>query len=202
MSGSDKYHRDDLEVAPSEIAEPVTPYGSKTLPYPQHVAWLVGQELSRLEDRYAGRGRSLADLGLPEEIAERMVATLPSPSPWDDLLGPFYGPGQVAAILGNISRQAVADRRQRRTLLGLKTADNHWVYPVFQFDRHNSVLTGLPEVLQILAASDIDDWSLAGWLMSSLSSLRDRTPIDWLRGGEDSGTLLAVTRDAARRFAQ
>ncbi len=194
--------RDDRKAVASEIAEPAAEYGSEGLPYSQHVAWLVGQELSRLEARYAGRGRSLADLGPPREVAERMIATLPSSSRWDDLLGPFYGPGQVAKVLGNISRQAVADRRQRRTLLGLKTDDGHWVYPVFQFDRRNSVLAGLSEVLRILAGSGVDDWSLAGWLMSTLSSLRGQTPIEWLRLGRDRATLLTVTRDAARRFTQ
>ncbi len=186
----------------SEIAEPVAQYRPEEMPYPEHVAWLVGQELNRLESRYAGQGRSLADLGAPQELAERMVATLPSPSPWDDLIGPFYGPAQVARVLGNVSRQAVADRRQRRTLLGLKTADGHWVYPLFQFDRCNRVLAGLPELLRILAASGIDDWSLAGWLASPLRSLGGRTPIECLRSERDAETLRAVTRDAARRFAQ
>lgn len=202
VSQDGSYELDGQEAAASEVAQPVAEYVSEPVSYPEHVAWLVGQELRRLEARYAGRGRSLADLGPPREVAERMVATLPSPSRWDDLLGPFYGPGQVAAMLGKISRQAVADRRQRRTLLGLKTVDGHWVYPVFQFDRHNEVLAGLPEILQILAASGLDDWSLAGWLMSPLRSLRGCTPVDWLRSGEDSATLVAVTRDAAHRFAQ
>ncbi len=171
-------------------------------PYPEHVAWLVGQELDQLEARYAERGRSLAELGPPQEVAHRMVASLPSPSPWDELLGPFYGPGQVATVLGNISRQAVAERRQRRTLLGLRTADRHWVYPLFQFDRRNRVLKRLPELLRILGESGIDDWSLAGWLMSPLRSLNGRTAIEWLREEGDPATLLEVTRDAARRFAQ
>ncbi len=190
------------KAAPSEIAEPAARYRFEAPPYSEHVAWLVGQELDRLEARYAERGRSLAELGPPQEVAERMVASLPSPSRWDKLLGPFYGPSQVAKVLGNISRQAVAERRQRRTLLGLRTADRRWVYPLFQFDRRNRVLAGLPEVLRILADSGIDDWSLAGWLMSPLRSLAGRTAVEWLRDGRDSTTLLDVTRDAAHRFAQ
>ena len=193
---------EDSSPIPSEIAEPAAQYRTEVMPYPEHVAWLVGQELNRLETQYAGLGRSLAELGAPQELAERMVSTLPSPSPWDDLIGPFYGPAQIARLLGDVSRQAVADRRQRRTLLGLKTADGHWVYPIFQFDRHNRVISGLPELLRILAASGIDDWSLAGWLASPLRSLGGRTPIEWLRNEGDPETLRAVTRDAAHRFAQ
>jgi len=169
--------------------------------FPSQVASLVGQQLDRLEARYAEQGRSLEEIGSPQELAERMVAAVPDPSPWNELLGPFYQPGQVAKMLGGISRQAVADRRQRHTLLGLKTADGHWVYPAFQFDTRNKVLSGLSETLRILAASDIDDWSLAGWLMSSFRSLGDKTPIEWLRSGDDLETLLVVVRDAANRFA-
>ncbi len=194
--------KEDSHPAPSEIAEPAGNYRLDEMPYPEHVAWLVGQELKRLETRYAGQGRSLAELGAPQVLAERMVSTLPDPSPWDDLIGPFYRSAQVARVLGGISRQAVADRRLRRTLLGLKTADGYWVYPVFQFDRRNRVLSGLPELLRILAASGIDDWSLAGWLASPLRWLGGRTPIEWLRSERDAETLRAITRDAARRFAQ
>ncbi|MCP3958725.1 MAG: hypothetical protein GY719_12800 [bacterium] len=207
-SGTKSDDRGPREAAPrqaglaDEIAEPTGHYGSAEIPYPEHVAWLVGQELGRLEARYAGSGRSLAELGSPREVAERMVATLPSPSPWDELLGSFYGPGQVARVLGNVSRQAIADRRRRCTLLGLKTADGHWVYPVFQFDDDHRVLAGLPALLRILTASGIDDWSLAGWLTSPLRSLEGLTAIDWLRDGHDPETLAQVTRDAASRFAQ
>lgn len=67
-------------------------------------------------------GRSLEELGSPEELAERMVATVPEPSPWGEL-GPFYSTRKVAKLLGGVSRQAIADRRKRGTLLGLRTAD-------------------------------------------------------------------------------
>lgn len=188
--------------APSEIAETAGRYHVEPAPFPEQVAWLVGVHLNELESSYAERGRSLADLASPQELAERMVAIVPRPSRWDDFLGPFYGPAQVAEILGGISRQAVAERRQRHTLLGLKTADGHWVYPVFQFDERNSVRAGLPDLLQTLAASGVDDWSLAGWLVSPLRSLDGRTPIEWLRQRRDLATLLEVGRDAARRFSR
>ena len=186
---------------PSEIAEPAPQYQVEVT-FPDEVTWLIGRQLSQLEESYSEQGRSLADLGSPQELAERMVAAVPRPSPWNEVLGPFYGPGQVAEVLGGISRQAVADRRQRRTLLGLKTADGHWVYPLFQFDARNTVLAGLAETLQILAPSGVDDWSLAGWLTSPLRSLSQRTPIEWLAQGKALETLLDVARDAARRFAR
>ncbi len=187
---------------PSEIAQEISPYGltEPAHPYPEQVAELVFRQLGELETRYAEGGRSLKELGSPEELAERMVATVPEPSPWGEL-GPFYSTSKVTKLLGGVSRQAIADRRKRGTLLGLRTADGVWVYPAFQFDDHHVVLNGLPEMLRILRTSEVDEWTLASWLTSPMRSLGDRSPIDWLRRGEDREILLTLVRDAARRFS-
>ncbi len=195
-------------IPPSTIAEPIAAYGAPAAAPRAGVAFewrLVEAVLTKVRDlagRYAAGGRSLAELGSPEELAARMVDTLPSPSPWNDHIGPFYSAQQIGRVLGGISRQAVAERRSRRTLLALRTADGALVYPTFQFDDHQRVLPGLAEVLQALAASGVDDWTLAGWLCSPLTSLGRKTPVEWLRSGGDPARLVAVARDAARRFAQ
>lgn len=194
---------------PSEIAQNVAVYDadfpamstSAVQDLLASVVDRVASALSRLERRYSAQGRSLAELGPAEELADRMVAALPSPSPWNEL-GPFYSSAKVAKLLGGISRQAVADRRARGTLLGLKTADGAWVYPDFQFDEHHAVLPGLAEIVKVLASSGVDEWTLASWLTSPMRSLDDLSPIEWLRRGEDQATLRAVAEDAARRFAQ
>ena len=85
-----------------------------------------------------------------------MLQAVPTASRWNDLVGPFYSAGQVAKVCGGVSRQALADRRERRTILGLKTADGAIVYPTFQFDEKNRVLSGLPEVLQCFRGVDVD----------------------------------------------
>lgn len=150
---------------------------------------------------YSTQGHSLAEIGSPETLAERMLDVVPEPSRWDDLLGPFYGTRQVARLCGGISRQAVADRRERGTLLGLKTADGALVYPTCQFDRRNRVLPGLPEVIRSLRGSGVDDWTLAGWLVAPLGSLGGESVIGHLRRGGELEPVLAAARDAARRFA-
>ncbi|MFQ5518024.1 MAG: hypothetical protein ACE5E8_10690 [Acidimicrobiia bacterium] len=61
------------------------------------------------------------------------MVTLPLPS-WDSLLGPFYTASGVARLLGGVSRQAIADRRRRNTLLGLQTTGGTWLHPAVQFD--------------------------------------------------------------------
>lgn len=188
------------------LREPVpSAYRPQAASAPPNFVGLVASEIARrlssLEAAYAERGSSLAELGSASDLAERMLAAVPSPSLWNDVLGPFYGSAQVARLLGGISRQAVADRRERGTLLGLKTADGAWVYPTFQFGPDNEVLPGLAEVTRILAASGIDEWTLAGWLTSSLAALGNRTPIAWLRERQSRASVLACAHDAARRFA-
>jgi hypothetical protein len=131
-----------------------------------------------------------------------MVGAIPEPSRWDDLLGPYYTTAKVSQILGGVSRQAVADRRERRTLLGLKTADGVLVYPAFQFDEKNEVLAGLPEVLQAFRGSGADDWTLAGWLRSPSRALEGHSPVEWLASGGDPEAAFRIARGAARRFSR
>jgi hypothetical protein len=158
-----------------------------------------------LEERlshYVERGHSLDEIGSAEELADLMLRAVPTVSRWNDLLGPFYSASQVAKICGGISRQALADRRERRTILGLKTADGVIVYPTFQFDEKNRVLSGLSEVLQCFRDADVDDWTLAGWLVSPSRSLGGRSAVDWLRLGRELDPVLVLARDAARRFSE
>jgi len=163
----------------------------------QHVKQGLEERLSPLDTP----GRSLDGIGSPRDLARRMLEIVPVPSRWDDHLGPFYGTGQVAKILGGVSRQAIADRRERRTLLGLKTADGVMVYPTFQFDDRNQVLTGLAEILQTFRDSAVDDWTLAGWLVAPSKALGGQSVVQRLRAGVDLDVALGLARDAARRFA-
>lgn len=117
-------------------------------------------------------------------------------------VGPFYTMAKVAEIWGGVSRKILADRRERRTLLGLKTSDGVLVYPTFQFDEHNQVLAALPDVLQCFRGSDVDDWTLAGWLVSPSRALQGRSVVEWLRTGRNPDTVLCLARDAAQRFSR
>jgi hypothetical protein len=210
FSKDDPYPLESSSSQPDEVAEPEAVYEwspssfaqPSAPPFLERLLRDLGQGLNDLADRYAAAGRNLEELGSPAALAERMVASLPSPSPWNQAVGPFYSASQITEIFGGVSRQAVADRRDRRTLLALRTRDGQWVYPVFQFGRDGQVVKGLSELLQILAPSGVDDWTLAGWLSSPLRSLGGTSPRAWLAEGRPLEPLLVVARDAARRFAQ
>jgi len=171
-------------------------------PFLESVAEHVRRALAGLAESYAEKGRSLEDLGTAQEIAKRMLASVPAPSDWDELLGPCFSTSGVAQLLGNISRQAIAERRDRRTLLGLRTADGSFVYPVFQFDAHNEVLPGLAEVLQRFDRENVDEWTVAGWLVASQHSLEGDSVVDTLASGRAREKVVELARAQAARYAQ
>src|SRR3954468_15219180 len=127
------------------------------------VAARVAAEVLRRAERLPAEGRAVGDMGTPDELAERMLAALPGPSPWREL-GPCYSSKGIGRALGGVSRQAVEERRRRRTILALRTSDGVWVYPAFQLDARNQVLAGLPAVLQALEGG-LDDWTIASLLL-------------------------------------
>jgi len=96
-------------------------------PITERNAVATGELLSTVErllgeraDELARQGRSLRSLGDLGELAARMVAVLPSVHPYDTAIGPFYDTGGLSQWLG-VSRQALADRVRRGTLLACRT---------------------------------------------------------------------------------
>jgi hypothetical protein len=161
----------------------------------------VAGRLEQLMDEAAAAGVEPDSLGSPAELAERMIATIPQPSPWAKLVGPVYTTQGLRALLGGVSRQAIDDRIARGTLLCLTTADNRRVFPVFQFDAHNQQLAGLSEMLAQLRPV-ADEWTIASWLTHPQASLERKSPIVWLREGLDRAPLDALVRRTAARWAQ
>lgn len=157
------------------------------------------EALASVLDTYRSRGRSPAELlGEPESFGERaVVAQAPLPSPWDDLVGPFLRSSGVEARLG-ITRQAVAARAARRSLLRVITADGVHLYPAWQFGGGH-LLAGLGEVLPLFPEEAVDGWTLAGWLRTRDPELGE-APLEALRRG-DLGRALAAARAASAALA-
>lgn len=132
----------------------------------------------------------------------RLKEAKSSLSSWDNLVGPFYSASQATKVCGEISQEALEDRTEHREILGLQTADGVLVYPAFQFDEQNRIVQGLPEVFQCFPADCVNDWALAGWLVSPLQTLDGKSVVHWLRDGEDLASALVLARDAASRFCQ
>jgi hypothetical protein len=169
--------------------------------YVDRVSARVSEELARRVDTLRRNGHKAADLGDPDELAERMLAAVPAPSPWRDL-GPFYSTAGLARVLGGVSRQAVEERRRRRTILALRTADDVWVYPAFQLDERNRVVRGLPQVLERFQPGTPDDeWMVAAFVAAPQPGLDDRSIVDHLCSGGDLAPVLALANERARQWA-
>jgi hypothetical protein len=156
----------------------------------------VRESLLDIERRYRATGRSVTDLGI-DEVARRMASAVPAPSPVNEHIGPFYRTDQVVSLLG-ITRQAVSERLGKRTLLGVKTREGVWVYPVYQFE-NRGILPGLPEVLRSFDRRS-DRWAVAAWLVSKDARLGGERPIDRIRAGVELDRVKFLARDASRRW--
>lgn len=138
------------------------------------------------------------------EFAQHLLAGLPildATNPMADLIGPCYDTVGVQQILGRargsaVSKQAVEARRERRSILALRTSDGRWVYPVFQF-ADGSVRKDLATVLHTLGESP--SWTAATWLRTPHVDLDRLSPLAWL---DDGRPLTAVTRAAAQAAAR
>jgi hypothetical protein len=141
------------------------------------------------------------ELGSPVEAADRIVSLIPKRSVWSDVVGPVYTQQQVRKLTGAGSRQALADRVARRTLLGLRTSDGHVVYPVFQFSG-TRVLPGLSKILQAVGDS-VDGWTLASWLRAPQPGLDGKSVLESLsQNGSPDEAVLALTQTAVERWSR
>jgi hypothetical protein len=184
--------------AAANTSSPAAPASAAA--YVERVSAHVTAELARRVDALRAQGHGLDALGDADSLAARMLAAVPEPSAWAQL-GPFYSTAGMARVLGGVSRQAVEERRRRRTILALRTADDVWVYPAFQLDGRNRVVRGLADVLARFGpATDDDAWMVAAFVASPQPELGGRTIVDHLAGGGDLAEVVALADDRAERW--
>ncbi len=139
----------------------------------------VGALVAERARLLAAQGRTLGDLGDLDELAARMVSALPTQHPYDEPLGPFYDTTGLVSWLG-VSRQAVADRVRRGTLLACRTQDGHLVYPAWQFARDGAVRPGVVEAVGEFARRGADGWATALWLTTPSDVFGGQSAVDYL----------------------
>lgn len=153
------------------------------------------------------RVRDGAALPPPGELAKRMLAVAPAPVPANKMaeqIGPeFYDTTGVMVVLAQpgadpISKQAVEQRRKRRTLLALQTSDSRWIYPIWQFVDHD-VMPGLAEVVGVFG--DQPMWSIGTWLTTPSVEFDGRSAAEWLAERRDWDHLIRVAKHTAQRWA-
>jgi hypothetical protein len=146
-------------------------------------------------------GASLASvLGPADDLVERLLAAVPSPSPLAAVVGPVYRPASLARVIG-CSRQAISDMVKTRRLLALRTADSKVVIPAFQLGPDFKPLPGLEPVLRLLGDDIVDDWTLASWLTAPQDRLEGRSVVQHLRAGGNAAEVLVVAESARSRWS-
>jgi hypothetical protein len=159
---------------------------------------LVAEVRRRVEERARGllaQGRRL-DLAHVEDLADRMVAALPTVHPLDQPLAPFYDTTGLAAWLG-ISRQALFDRVRRGTVLACRTADGHLVYPSLQFGRTGQVRNGVVEAVGAFTRAGVDGWAIGAWLTTPSEVFDGESAVDYLVVHRSSAAAVARVATAA-----
>jgi hypothetical protein len=138
------------------------------------------------------------DLAAPPvaEVVGLVTAVLPKAAPHalDAEVGPFYDTASVMTLLGGVSKQAVDARRRNHTILALKTSDERWVYPVFQFAGRDVNPSLVPA---IRACRDAPAWSAALWFVTKNPDLDDLTPLEWARSERPVDALTLSARRTA-----
>ncbi len=138
----------------------------------------VRRRVAERQRELEAQGRAL-DLGDVEDLAERMMAALPSVHPLDQPLGPFYDTSGLISWLG-ISRQALFDRVRRGTVLACRTADGHLVYPSLQFGRNGAVRPGLIDAVGAFTRRGADGWAIGAWLTTPSPVFDGHSAVDYL----------------------
>ncbi|MEO7236711.1 MAG: hypothetical protein ABIW80_15235 [Lapillicoccus sp.] len=183
------------------MTDPVAPIAEKNATTLGELLDRVERDLQQRADELAAQGRSLRSLGDLDELAARMVAALPSVHPWDAAIGPFYDTAGLMQWLG-VSRQALADRVRRGTLLACRTSDGHLLYPILQFGRTGQVRPGVIDVVGILGRAGADGWAVGVWLTTPSAAFDGESAVDHLvfhRSSREAvdRVLVAATADAS-----
>ena len=102
-----------------------------------------------------------------------------------------------------VTRQALADRERRGTLLACRTADGHLVYPVLQFGRNGQVRPGVVDAVGILKRAGADGWAIGAWLTTATAAFDGDSAVDYLvvhrssKEGRRPGQGRSLSADAA-----
>lgn len=120
-----------------------------------------------------------------EAALQAITERLPDHEDPTEMLGPYYDTSGLRRRLG-VTRQALAGRVQRNTLLGVEADDGSILYPVWQFDRDMKVLAGLSAILQELHRVAIDGFSKAVWLATPQEELSNKSSAEWLASSGDT----------------
>lgn len=120
-----------------------------------------------------------------------------APLIWRAAAGEVLETEQVRELLG-VSRQALAQRVERGTLLGLP-AERTTLYPTWQFDgtRVRDVVADVISAFRERLGVTFDPLLIASWAGKSQPELEDHTPAAWISEGRDEKRVVVAAKRTA-----
>lgn len=119
----------------------------------------------------------------PESVGQQVAARV----------GPFWSREKVQAELDLPSGAVLEDLQRRGAVLGLRTADARWIFPVWQFRPRGDgsgveVRPALRVAMEVMR--DINPWGVAALLTIPAPELGGRTPSQVARDEPESEELI------------
>ena len=137
--------------------------------------------------------------GVGERLGEVMVRS--SLSDATDALvaeiGAVYDTAGVQTLLGGVSDEVLATRRQAHTIIAMQTSDQRWVYPAFQFAGDDVDPALVPAIRALRGAPA---WSAALWFVTPNPDLGAATPVEWVRDGGATDALVVSAGATVREW--
>jgi hypothetical protein len=105
---------------------------------------------------------------------------------------------EVADLLELENITIVEDWRRYRQIVAIKSDDETWMYPVWQFARKpKRVMLGIRDCLAELDSDD--DWQTTVFFLSYMTRLAGKRPLDCLRAGKIEAAIKAARAIACSR---
>jgi hypothetical protein len=163
------------------------------------VTELIVQALERAPHAARTDPDSLADIvsGL---LVDRVID--PDRSELADLVAPLWTAEHTRQVLG-LSRATMLERRKSGSLLALKSTDDDFFYPVDQFEKHGEKVRVKPALRRFfMVLRDRDPWTIATLLHTPTPELDNLTPLEWVRAGNETATLVACAEALNAEFVR
>lgn len=128
------------------------------------------------------------DLSFAIRLAiQKHAKTYQEPKTALSTIGDLYTTAAVCKYLGDITRQALNDRINKKTILRLKDGKGRNGYPGFQF-AGGVVDPSIQKIIQTLLNGDFDEWQTALWLTSPSLMYDGLSALEYMKESEEHFT--------------
>lgn len=140
---------------------------------------------------------TMADMGAPQ--VSRNSEDRESDRVLDSIIGPFYTPASMAAVLGTSLAETMR-LIEAGEVLGAQLENGAWVCPTWQL-ANNSVCPKLVGLWRLLAKG-ADAWTALVWICTPNVELGDQSPLQWIENVKPAEVAEMSAAHTASRWAQ